>query len=127
MTWNLCASPSHPDVDRAREGESARSALAVESRTVRGRTRLLELEIAGAPAPGLDGEFLAVPIPLDFCRMLRETDVDDSDVRRIPLDWRLRTREVFVALFARGYRVIDFHKAGPSSGRNYYLLRRERS
>jgi predicted GNAT superfamily acetyltransferase len=54
--------------------------------------------------------------------MLQETDVADADVRRIPVDWRLATREVFQGLFARGYRVIDFRKAkGGDSGNNYVL------
>jgi predicted GNAT superfamily acetyltransferase len=44
-------------------------------------------------------------------------------------DWRLKTRELFEAYFARGYEVIDFVRAGEVWGatraaRNWYVLRR---
>jgi predicted GNAT superfamily acetyltransferase len=57
--------------------------------------------------------------------MLRETDVADPEVRRIPVDWRMATRAVFLDLFARGYRVVDFLKAGDRVPANQYVLARE--
>jgi predicted GNAT superfamily acetyltransferase len=44
-------------------------------------------------------------------------------------DWRIKTRELFEAYFARGYEVIDFVRAGEVWGatraaRNWYVLRR---
>lgn len=47
----------------------------------------------------------------------------------LALDWRLKTRELFEAYFARGYEAIDFVRAGevwgPERARyNWYVLRR---
>jgi len=75
--------------------------------------------------PGLEGENLLIQIPRDFYRMLRETDVDDPDVRRIPFDWRMATRQAFQALFRRGYEVADFLRADGDRGENFYLLRKK--
>lgn len=74
---------------------------------------------------GKDPEIL-VPIPADFYRMLRETDVEDPAVRAIPLDWRLRTRRVFQELFGRGYRVADFLRGTGPRPDNAYLLKIEK-
>jgi predicted GNAT superfamily acetyltransferase len=76
---------------------------------------------------GVPGDVLLVQVPLDFYRMLRETDVADPAVRRIPVDWRQAAREVFLGLFARGYRVVDFLKAGGRVSRNFYVLKKESS
>jgi predicted GNAT superfamily acetyltransferase len=91
-------------------------------RRVTGRSSQLELEVVDRTDVNAEGDVLLVRIPLDFYRMLQETDVADADVRRIPVDWRLATREVFQGLFARGYRVIDFRKAGGSVPGNHYVL-----
>jgi predicted GNAT superfamily acetyltransferase len=98
--------------------------LRVEDRRVTGRTAALSLEVVRDTALDLDGDRLLVRTPLDFYRMLQETDVDDPEVRRIPVDWRLHTRRAFLSLFGRGYRVIDFLKAVGTPPANYYLLAR---
>jgi predicted GNAT superfamily acetyltransferase len=36
----------------------------------------------------------------------------------------MATREVFQALFARGFRVVDFLKAEPGASANHYVLAR---
>jgi predicted GNAT superfamily acetyltransferase len=54
--------------------------------------------------------------------MLRETDVEDGAVRRIPLEWRLQTRQVFQTLFKKGYRVVDFLGVAGESRANFYVL-----
>jgi predicted GNAT superfamily acetyltransferase len=66
-----------------------------------------------------------VRIPADFYEMLRETDVADERVRRIPLDWRLGTRTAFQTLFGRGYRVADFLSSGDDPRRNYYVFMKD--
>ena len=43
------------------------------------------------------------------------------EVPELALDWRLRTREIFEAYFARGYRAVDFFLDRPA-GRGRYLL-----
>lgn len=49
-----------------------------------------------------------VRIPANFYRMLQATEVSWPEIRRIPIDWRLKTRELFLTLFGQGYQVIDF-------------------
>ncbi len=93
-------------------------------RRITGKSSELELEVVEKADANLGGDVLLVRIPLDFYRMLQETDVADADVRRIPIDWRLATREIFQDLFARGYRVVDFRKAKGSVPGNYYVLSR---
>ncbi len=49
-----------------------------------------------------------VRIPTNFYRMLQATEVSQPEIRQIPIDWRLKTRELFLALLGQGYEVIDF-------------------
>ena len=91
-------------------------------RRVTGKSSELDLEVVERTVGNVGADVLLVRIPLDFYRMLQETDVADADVRRIPVDWRLATREVFQGLFARGYRVVDFRKAEGRAPGNYYVL-----
>jgi predicted GNAT superfamily acetyltransferase len=93
-------------------------------RRVMGKSSEIDLEVVERTDGNVGGDVLLVRVPLDFYRMLQETDVADTDVRRIPVDWRLATREVFQGLFARGYRVVDFRKAKGSVSGNYYVLSR---
>lgn len=97
-------------------------AILVESLPVKGRTSELVLEVVRDMDLGFDKDLVLVQIPLDFYRMLKETDVDDPDVRRIPVDWRLTTRRVFIALFKRGYQVVDFRKKEGAPAANFYVL-----
>lgn len=55
-----------------------------------------------------------VEIPMDF---------SDMQTRRpeLALDWRLATREIFMAYFSRGYRAVDFFLSRPAR-RGHYLL-----
>ena len=93
-------------------------------RRVMGKSSELDLEVVERTDGTVGGDVLLVRVPLDFYRMLQETDVADVDARRIPVDWRLATREVFQGLFARGYRVVDFRKAKGSVSGNHYVLSR---
>ena len=124
MSWNLkkpAGQPSHRPEARL---EDRRLVVRTEYSSVQGKTRPIELEIVKDIDLELRSDFLFVQIPLDFYLMLRETDVLDPGVRRIPLDWRMRTRQAFTSLLAEGYRVIDFRKTtGPKPG-NFYILQR---
>ena len=65
---------------------------------------------------------LLVRIPLDFYRMLQETDVGDAEIKAGSRSTGgMATRQVFQALFGRGYRVVDFLKT--ESGGARQLLR----
>jgi predicted GNAT superfamily acetyltransferase len=120
------------DLERAggRQGYDLAAALAAPRpvrtalRRVAGKTTELELEVVTGTDPAVAADPVLVTIPLDLYRMLQETDVADADVRRIPVDWRMATREVFQALFARGYKVIDFLKADARVPANHYVLAR---
>lgn len=77
------------------------------------------VESAGGLAPGaptLDSRAgrLLVEIPTGFGDLL----VRDPDLAR---EWRMTTRAIFTAYFARGYRVVDFFLSR-ENGRGQYLL-----
>jgi predicted GNAT superfamily acetyltransferase len=123
MAWDLERKPGRPEYDLEAALAAPRPIWTGERR-VAGKSSALELEVVEGTDPEAAGDPLLVRIPLDFYRMLQETDVADGEVRRIPLDWRMATRTVFQALFARGYGVVDFRKAeGPPSA-HYYVLSR---
>jgi predicted GNAT superfamily acetyltransferase len=121
MSWDLRRAGGREAFDL----ESALAAprpIRTGRRRVGGKTGEVEFEVVEGTDGAVQGDPLLVPIPLDFYAMLRETDVADPAVRRIPVDWRLAAREVFLALFARGYEVVDFRKAGPRVPANAYVL-----
>lgn len=123
MSWDLEGPARKPAYDFAAALDAPRP-VRTGIRRVAGKTANLELEVVEGTDAAARGDLLLVGIPLDFYRMLQETDVQDPEVRRIPLDWRLATREVFQGLFARGYRVVDFRKAEGRASGNYYVLSR---
>ncbi len=123
MSWDLERTGGRPpyDFDAA---QAACRPIRAGFRRVAGRSGPVDLEVVEGTEPGAEGDLLLVRIPLDFYKMLRETDVSDPEVKRIPLDWRMATREVLQVLFARGYRVIDFLKAPAGPPANHYVLTR---
>lgn len=127
MSWDLTKKAGSREFNDDPQLAGRGSLVRVEEKTVDGRSGPAALEvIAGIDLDKLEQaeEFLFIRIPLDFYQMLRETDVEEQSVRRIPLDWRLQTRQVFQALFERGYRVIDFIKTAGEPGQDYYVLRK---
>jgi predicted GNAT superfamily acetyltransferase len=123
MSWELerKAGRSKPTYD-FEAALAAPQTIRASIRRVTGKSSELDLEVVERTDGNVGEDVLLVRVPLDFYRMLQETDVADADVRRIPVGWRLATREVFRDLFARGYRVIDFRKAKGSVSGNYYVL-----
>ena len=121
MSWDLERKPGRPDYD-FRAALAGPQLVRTGTRRIAGKTSELELEVVEGTDPDATGDPLLVRIPLDFYRMLHETDVADGDVRRIPVDWRMATRAVFQTLFARGYRIIDFCKAEGGVSANYYVF-----
>ncbi len=124
MSWDLTRADARPATDPEAVLAAPRCIRAGACR-VAGKSGAIELEVVEGTDPGADGDVLLVRIPLDLYRMLRETDVAAADVRRIPVDWRMATREVFRGLFARGYRVVDFLKATEDAPGNHYVLARD--
>ncbi len=93
-----------------------------------GRSGPVLLEIVKGVRFDWDREFALIEIPYDFYTMLQETDVPEKSVRKIPLEWRMATREAFQELFERQYKVIDFrtYREGDRK-RNFYILKRIRT
>ncbi len=124
-SWNLKREPARPAYDLADLVESPAHVFEVERRLVSGKTGRLELEILIGSDFNRSEPCLLFRIPRDFYGMLRETDVDDASIRRIPVEWRLRSREAFLGLLGRGYKVIDFRQVLRPEAENYYVLGRD--
>ncbi len=125
VSWDLKKTISRPVYEF--ESLVGPAHLAVDSAVleVRGRSGPLKLEIVTDINPDLAQDYILIEVPYDFYKMLRETDVPDESVRNIPLDWRMKTREVFQKLFLRGYKVIDFKIfQGDDRKRDFYVLKR---
>jgi len=123
MSWDLERTGGRPGFD-PEAALAAPGTVRAGLRRIAGKSGEIELEVVEGTDPAAEGDVLLVRIPLDFYRMLQETEVADAEVSRIPLDWRMATREVFQALFARGFRVVDFLKARPGAAANHYVLAR---
>lgn len=123
MSWDLERTGRRPGCD-PEKALAAPPTVRTALRRVAGKSGEIELEAVTGTDPSLSADPVAVPVPLDFYRMLQETDVADAEVRRIPVDWRAATREVFLALFARGYKVVDFLKADARFPAHRYVLAR---
>jgi predicted GNAT superfamily acetyltransferase len=99
-------------------------AIRVESKEVRTEKGRAVLELATDAESGLDEEFILVQIPADYYLMLSLTDVEQAEVRQIPVNWRLETREIFLGYFNRGYQVVDFLRTKGQNPQCFYLLKR---
>jgi predicted GNAT superfamily acetyltransferase len=54
--------------------------------------------------------------------MLRETDVEDKEIRKIPVDWRMETRKVLQSLLEKSYRISDFCRTKTAPRSCFYVL-----
>jgi len=125
VTWDLKRKIRRPAYDLNSLIESGCLAVEAGMKKVNGRSGPLELETVKNVNLDRDSEFLLIEIPVDFYRMLRETDVDDEDIRDIPLEWREKTREAFKTLLQRGYRIVDFRKVKRDNRiRDFYILKK---
>jgi predicted GNAT superfamily acetyltransferase len=126
-SWDLTKKVRPRKFDYAALLEEKRYLVQAEEKTIKGRSGTLKLEcVVGVGLDRIDkeSEFLFVQIPRDFYLMLRETDVEDGAVRRIPLDWRLQTRHVFQTLFLKEYRIADFLGTADEPRENFYVLKK---
>jgi predicted GNAT superfamily acetyltransferase len=125
ISWDLRKDIERPEFDLDDLIDSGYIALEARSEEVKGRSGVLKLEVVKDLNLDLDREFLLVEIPVDFYRMLRETDVTEDKVRSIPLEWRMKTRQIFKTLFNRKYKIIDFRLVKKDkSTRGFYILKR---
>jgi len=125
VSWDLKREIQRPDYDLESLLDSRYRLIKAENLKVQGKSRSLELEVIQEANLNLNQEFLLVQIPFDFYLMLRETDVEDEKTRRIPLEWRMKTRQVFQNLFQRKYKIIDFRKIEGKEEKDFYVLRKE--
>ena len=125
MLWDLKKETQRPAYDLESLLEKKQIVTEVAYAEIQGKSSILDLEVIKEINLSLDQDFLLVEIPFDFYKMLRETDVEDRRMREIPLEWRMKTRQVFQSLFQRGYKVIDFkHIERYDRKRDFYILKR---
>jgi predicted GNAT superfamily acetyltransferase len=123
--WDLRKDIQRPEYDLDDLIDSGHIVLEAGIEKAKGRSGVLRLEVVKDLNLDLDHEFLLVEIPVDFYRMLRETDVTEDKVRSIPLEWRMKTRQVFKTLFKRKYKIIDFRLVEKDkSKRDFYILKK---
>jgi len=125
MSWDMTKAPRGNSLPSGPSLGEAGQVFRVDKRWIKGRSSDLELEVVRSADLDSDRAILLVRIPLDFYLMLRETDVEAADVRRIPIEWRLHTRQAFQKLIARGYRVGDFLNKEGNPPANFYVLIKE--
>ena len=125
ISWDLTADVRRPPYVLDDLVHSDHLVIHSDVSEVQGRSGPVRLEVVTDTQPEWDREYALVEIPFDFYKMLNETDTQDDNVRRIPLAWRLATREVFQKLFERKYKVIDFRiYRGKDRKRDFYVLKR---
>jgi predicted GNAT superfamily acetyltransferase len=98
----------------------------VEFVEVAGHSGPLELGVLKEVDLDREKETLLLEIPFNWYQILKETDVADEETRKIPNQWRMKTREAFLSLFDRGYQVIDFRPLDlDGRKRDFYVLDRQ--
>jgi len=100
-------------------------ALEAEWQTVKAGQSEIELQLVKSVRLDLNEENILLEVPVDFYRLLHETASGPEEVRNIPADWRLKSREVFLNYFKQGYEVVDFLKARSGRSAVYYLLKKK--
>ena len=125
LKWDLRREINRPDYDLDALFNAGSLALCSRLTKIRGQSGEIELEVVDDMPLELDQKFLLVEIPYDFYLMIKETDVEDQEVRNIPLNWRMKSREVFRTLFKKGYKIIDFRSLEKDGRRrNFYVLKK---
>jgi len=125
VSWNLMGDIRRPPYDLDDLVRSDHLVIHSETSEIQGQSGPVRLELVTDFRTDWDREFALVEIPFDFYRMLKETDVPDESVRKIPLDWRLATREAFQELFEYKYKVIDFRiYQDKDRKRDFYVLKK---
>lgn len=124
MSWDLSREISRPSYDLEELVRSGFLVVHSEAAEVQGRDGPVNLEIVTDLRTGWARDYALVEIPFDFYAMLKQTDVPDESIRKIPLDWRLATRKAFQDLLGGGYKVIDFRVyQDQDRKRGFYVLK----
>jgi len=125
VSWDLNKEDKRPECNIQKWLKPGHCVFETERIEILGKSGLIELEVIRKVRPGSDRSPLLVEIPADFYLMLRETDVDDQGVRKIPVDWRMKTRKAFQSLLKKGYRVSDFCRTKTTPRRYFYVLEKK--
>ncbi len=124
-SWDLRTNAGRPAINLQSLLDQASPVTRVEFVEVAGESGPLELGVLKKVELDREDETLLLEIPFDWYRILKETDVADPETRRIPYEWRMKTRETFLSLFERGYGVIDFRSLDLDGRlRDFYVLKR---
>jgi predicted GNAT superfamily acetyltransferase len=125
VSWDLAGDIQKPPYDLDDLAHLDHLVIHSEISDVQGRSGPFRLEVVSNVQHDWDREYALVEIPFDFYKMLKETDVADPNVRKIPLDWRLATREAFQNLFENKYKVVDFriHRSEDRK-RDFYIFKK---
>ncbi|OGD18761.1 MAG: hypothetical protein A2Y69_15440 [Candidatus Aminicenantes bacterium RBG_13_59_9] len=124
VSWDLSRKGRKRSCDLSKRLILGHCVFETEPIRVRGKSGETEFDVIREVRGDLDQNVLLLEIPGDFYRMLQETDVSDPRVRQIPVFWRMKTREAFQRLFARGFRVSDFCGTNTAPRRYFYVLTR---
>jgi len=122
VSWDLRKEGRRPVFDLQKWLTPEHCVIETERIKVPGKSGPTEVEAIREVRPAPDRDPLLVEVPADFYLMLRETDVEEENVRRIPVDWRIKTRPVFQTLLGKGYRVNDFCRTKTTPRRYFYVL-----
>ncbi len=123
--WRLKKDIQRPEIEIQKLLDGDHLVLSSEIREVEGKDGCVSLAVPKDLNCGLEKELLFIEIPYDFYTMVRATDVPDETIRKIPLDWRLKTRKAFLALLEREYKIIDFLSVRQEKRiRDFYVLKR---
>jgi len=129
--WKLEEKNNRSDYDLGLLLDRGNLVVSSGVKKIRGKHSQMNMEVSqeiDLDIHNSSNKFLLVEIPYDFYNMIQETDVPDRKIRRIPLDWRMRTRNAFKTLFNAGYRVIDFRcKRIKHRYRDFYVLEKKES
>lgn len=125
VSWDLKEDVQRPEYDLESLIGSENLAVKARMEKVEGWSGPLELEVVEDINLDIEDEFLLVEIPVDFYTMLRETDVPETRVRSLPVEWRMKTRQVLKSLLKRKYRIIDFRLVKKDNRqRDFYILKK---
>jgi len=123
--WRLKEEVQRPEIDIHKLLDNDHLVLSSEIREVEGKGGRVSLVVPKELNCDLEKEFLFIEIPYDFYTIIRATDVLDETTRKIPLDWRLKTRKAFLTLLERGYKIVDFLSIEHEKRiRDFYVLKR---
>ncbi|MBP6909181.1 MAG: hypothetical protein KBC18_02015 [Candidatus Saccharicenans sp.] len=128
MGWDLLKEHRPFLADNEIEPALSRWPRALESdwKTFKAGQTEIELQLVKNVRLQLTQEFVLVEVPVDFYRLLHETANLSDELRNIPVNWRLQSREVFLNYFGQGYEVVDFLRARSGKPVVCYLLKKKK-